>query len=406
MNKFIGYFFQKFIHSPKKEWIRFDNIFMVLGIIISVATLTVALALFEGYENSLKEVILSVNSHIYIFSEKNDYLNKIDQQKVTNFLAAEDCVLAFDKVIVTQAMATSKNAVKGALIKGIDWSNSEAYQDFVIAGNAALSEDDSAVLGYRLAEKLDLKIGDEFDLVSPLGTETNILGLTQKRKKFQIVGLYRSGMYEYDSKYVFLNRNSAANFNNVDDAITMFEVNLRDPDIDRANYLAYKWQYELGFDYQISSWIDFNGNLFSLLEMEKWVIFIILSFLVLIASFNVISAVSTSIIEKRKELGILKTFGASNYLLQKIFLAKALFIALISIFLGLVFGFLLAEFLSWQNFFLLKGDVYFLDTIHVDYSLKNLIITIVVTLLIVFFSILIPLKRIGKIQIIKIIRER
>ena len=134
-------------------------------------------------------------------------------------------------------------------------------------------------------------------------------------------------------------------------------------------------------------------------------IFIILSFLVLIASFNVVSSVTTSIIEKRMELGILKAFGASDKILQQIFIGKTLILALLSVTFGQVLGVLIAKFLSWQKFFVLKGDVYFLDKINVQFGYISWIIILGVSMMIVLAASLIPLKNIAKLNITNIIRK-
>ncbi|OQX72020.1 MAG: hypothetical protein B6D62_00365 [Candidatus Cloacimonas sp. 4484_275] len=170
------------------------------------------------------------------------------------------------------------------------------------------------------------------------------------------------------------------------------EVKLREEDVERADYLAYKWTNLLDFKFQISSWIDFNGNLFSLLKLEKWVIFIILSFLVLVASFNVVSSVSASIIEKRSELGILKAFGTSGRILKLIFLGKTFFVSFFAVTFGQILGVFLAYLISWQTIFMLKGDVYFLDKINVSFKFLDWLVVLTVSLLIVILAAIVPLK--------------
>ncbi|MBT4333441.1 MAG: ABC transporter permease, partial [Candidatus Cloacimonetes bacterium] len=309
MNKIVLFFLKKYITSPKKEWLRFDSVFMVIGIIISVATLTVALSIFEGYETVLKETILGVNSHIYIFKSGEGNLLKHDVEEIENKLQRTEGVENTSALIISQAMAANGNRIKGAIVRGIDWEQPELpskYKKFVLEGTWQLDAKKSAVLGYKLAKELNLKLGDTFKLVSPMNSKITPMGLKPKEESFNLVGMYRSGMYEYDSKFIFIDRNEMAEFNSMEDEYTMVEVKMKPEWIEKADYISYTWEHEFEYKYQISSWIDFNSNLFALLKMEKWVIFIILSFLILIASFNVVSSVSTSIIEKRTELGILK----------------------------------------------------------------------------------------------------
>jgi len=408
MNKIVLFFLKKYISSPKREWMRFDSVFMVIGIIISVATLTVALSIFEGYETVLKDTILGVNSHIYFFKSGEGKLSKQDVQQIETELGKNDKVEKSSALIISPVMAANGKRIKGSIVRGIDWKQDELpskYKKYVFSGTWRLDKENSAVLGYKLANELNLQLGDEFKLVSPMDSKVTPMGMKPKEEKFTLVGLYRSGMYEYDSKFIFIDRDEMSEFNSMENEYTMVEVKLKHDWIEKADYIAYTWEHEFDYQYQVTSWIDFNSGLFSLLKIEKWVIFIILSFLILIASFNVVSSVSTSIIEKRTELGILKAYGASNKILQKIFVGKTLILALLSVSFGQILGVLIAKLLSWQKFFVLKGEVYFLDTINIKFGFISWIIILGVSLLIVFAASLIPLKNISKLNITNIIRK-
>ncbi len=408
MNKIVLFFLKKYISSPKREWLRFDSVFMVIGIIISVATLTVALSIFEGYETVLKKTILGVNSHIYIFNASEGNLTSHDVEQIEDELNKHEGVENISALIITQAMAANGSRIKGSIVRGIDWEQLELpskYKKYVLEGTWKLDAENSAVLGYKLAKELNLILGDTFKLISPMNSKVTPIGLKPKEEIFTLVGLYRSGMYEYDSKFIFIDRDVMAKFNSMENEFTMVEVKMKPEWIERADYVAYVWEHEFDYQYQISSWVDFNSNLFALLKMEKWVIFIILSFLILIASFNVVSSVSTSIIEKRTELGILKAFGASDKILQKIFIGKTLILALLSVSFGQILGVLIAKFLSWQKFFVLKGEVYFLEEINVQFGYISWIIILGVSMMIVFAASLIPLKNISKLNITNIIRK-
>lgn len=395
--------------SNRREWLRFDSIFMVIGIIISVATLTIALAIFEGYENVLKNTILGANSHVYVFLASEGNLNSENLQELEETLDQQEEVATYSPIIMTQAMASAKGRIEGALIRGIEWQQKElptSYRENVFAGSYELNGENSAVIGYKLAKELNLKIGDEFKLISPINSSYTPMGIKPQKETFKIVGLYKSGMYEYDTKYIFLDFNVASNFASMQDEFTMLEIKLTPDNIERADYLAYKWRLMLDYKYQITSWIHFNGNLFSLLKLEKWVIYIILSFLILIASFNVVSTVSTSIIEKKRELGILKAYGASDWLLQRIFVGRTLFIAVISVTLGQVTGYVISKILSWQSFFMLKGDVYFLDRINVSFDPLSWILILGTSMIIITLTSFFPLRKISKMEITDILRSR
>jgi lipoprotein-releasing system permease protein len=409
MNKIAGFFLKKYIKSPKKEWKRFDSVFMVVGIVISVAILTTAIAVFEGYETVLKEKILGVNSHIYIFKPGAGNLQKHETDALGTFFDKQKEVASYSPVIVTPAMSTTNGKINGCILRGIDWQNENLpteYKSYVLSGTYKLDSENDVVIGHRLAKEQNLAIGDSIKLINPANSGVSLTGLYSARKYFTIVGLFTSGMFEYDSKYVFMNYSAASEFCSNQEEFSMMEVKLKTEFLESADYLSYKWNHELNNEYQLSSWIDFNGSLFSLLELEKWVIFIILCFLILTASFNVVSAVSASIRDKRRDLGILKAMGASNMLLKKIFIGKTLIIAFFGIISGQVIGILLAVFFSKQTFFLLKGEVYFLDTINVKFDGFSSSVIFVTSLLIVFTASFFPLKNITDLNITDVLRTK
>ncbi len=407
MNKLVIFFLNKFLRSPRKEWLRVDSIFMVLGIIISVATLTISLTLFDGYTSAMRKIYFGVNSHIYFFNGKDAPINAKLQDKLEQFLSDQPEVYSFGKIISNQVMITSKGRVKAAFLRGIDPEvnpQPTTFKKFVKIGSYDIHENNKIVIGYKIAKELNVGINDTIKIISPINSKVTAFGMLPTSKSFIVSGFYKSGMHEYDSQYAFCNIQAASEYFNLADNVTMYEVKLKDDFIEKADYLAYVWSHKLDYDFQISSWLDFSGNLFALLELEKWVIFIILSFLVLIASFNVISAVSATIIEKKSELGIMRAFGASNKILRKILLVRIMIISFISILLGQALGYVLSFLISKQGFFQLKGEIYFIDKLYVSFQPFSWFIILSVSLLIVFVASLIPLRKIEKMQITNILR--
>ncbi len=407
MNKIEFFFFKNYLFSEKKEWLRFDSLFSIIGVILSVATLTIAHSIFGGYETALKDSILGANSHIYIFQPGAANLNQEQVNDLIQDFGGKKEVEAIAPVIQIPAMAVNEGRIKGALIKGINWkaeAQPTKYRQYIRQGTWEMPDNKDVVMGKKLADELNLTIGDLVKIVSPLHSKFTPLGYKSKSKKFKIVGLYESGMYEYDSKFVFMNMQSARGFSPVSSEYSLIEIKLKSEFINKADYLAYKWEMLNDGFYQISSWIEFNGNLFMTLSFQKWILFIIISFLILLASFNIVSAVSTSIIEKKKEIGILKAFGASSFLLSKIFVGKTMILSSIGVLLGQLIGYIIAYFLSVQNFFLLKGDVYFLEKINVKFSFQDFTIIFIISILMIFVASLVPLKRVSSLQITDILR--
>ncbi len=401
MDKRVWLFIKKYVYSKKNGRLKTETFISMIGLIISVTILTTVLSIFSGYQKLLRKTILGVNSHIYIFSMKTDLLNETQVNKIKKFLSEQPQVKSYSLLITKPVVINFKGKVKGAMVRGIDPTETNLSK-YVITGKKKPKKDE-IIIGYRLAKTLNIKIGDRIKLFSPQENMFSIFGVKNRNDLFKVAGFYRSGMYEYDSSFIFMDR-TKSNFFSVKNKYTLLEVKLYGKFITQAGYLAYKWNQLLGYDYQINSWIDYNGNLFSLLTLEKWVIFIIISFLIIISSFNIISSISTSIIKEKRNIGILKTFGVSNGFLKKIFLFRVLFTSFLSIILGEMFGVLLAFLATKQNFFKLKGDIYFIDKITADYNPFNFLIVMLVALIIIFFTSLIPLNKISKLKIVSILR--
>jgi lipoprotein-releasing system permease protein len=407
-NQLVWITFKRYLFSPRKEWLRFDSVFMFLGIVISVCTLTAAISLFDGYTLALKKAMLGANSHIYIYPDLEDHLNKSDVMTLTDFLNKQRQVKAYSTIVMKPAMLSAKDKVKGCVVHGIDWNlpnPTTEYRKFIYSGTFQLKGNSDIVIGDRIAEEMNVSIGDSVQLLRPMVQPGFGMGMVPKSETFIIVGKYRSGMYEYDNSYVFMNKQKAAAFFQMGDNSSMIEVRLQDKYQQDAEKLANTWGNVFKNKYQVLSWIYFSQSLFSLLTMEKWLIFIILTFLLLIASFNVISALLTIILEKRRDIGILKAIGSPDTLLRQIFFGRIIVIGISAVLFGELSGILLAWLVAKQSVFHLKADVYFLDKLSVQITPFNLGLIFLVSVVIIILGTLIPLKRINRMNVIEILRE-
>lgn len=402
-------YFKKFFLSKRNEWLKFDSVFMYLGIIISVAALATTFIIFEGYEKTLKKTILGVNSHIYFFKPGVDDLNMSDILKIKNFLKDKDEIIHYTPVISGQAISSSGDRAKGSLFKSIDWRNlnqASMYHDAINEGTWELKNESDIVIGKYLAKMLNVGVGDQIQVMSTSSLSTGLTGIRYKTKKMNIVGIFYSGMYEYDSRFIFMNVDTAKHFNSNESDFTLLEVRLKEEFINKASEIAIKWDKELNHDYQISSWMQFNGNLFSLLTLEKWVLTIIISFLIVVAGFNVITTTLASIKEKRKEIGLLKTIGLTGNKIALIFMSQISLISSICIIIGIIFGIGIGYLVSYQTMISLRGEVYLLDKIYIHIDFIKMIIIFFIAFIIINLSCIIPLRQISKMREIEILRYR
>ena len=402
-------YIKKFFLSKRYEWLKFDSVFMYLGIIISVAALVTTFIIFEGYETTLKRTILGVNSHIYFFRNGVNDLSFEDYQRVSEFLQTKEEVNTFNGVVSGQAIASFGDRAKGSFIKSVDWQSrnlASIYHDAVIEGSYELLNDNDVVVGKFLALMLGVGIGDEIRLMSTSSATAGIAGIRFQTKTMRIVGIFYSGMYEYDSRFIFLNIETARQFDAGDSYYTMVEVQLKEEYISRAMDIALTWQRDFRNQFQVLSWEFFNSNLFAMLSLQKWVLTIILSFLIVVAGFNVITTTFASILEKRKEIGLLKTIGLSGRKIAIIFLVQISLIATVCIVVGIFTGIGFGYLISYQTMISLRGEVYFLDRIHIYVDFLKMAMIFFIAFTIIILSSIIPIRTISKMREIEILRYR
>jgi lipoprotein-releasing system permease protein len=410
MSRISAFYLRSLVNAVKHRGIRFDTIFMVGGIVISVAVLMAAFSLFSGYENALKQAILGANSHLYVFRTGNGDLDSTAVAEVGAVLRSEPEVECWAPAVTGQAVAVNGSVYRGIVLRGVDSAAKEQptrYQEFVRSGSADIRNDDDAVLGSRLAAELSVGVGDTVKLSSPLGARFTPFGFVTRERKFRVVGLYRSGMFEYDSHYFFVNPSVASEFTTHPGQATLIEVRLKHPEnawVTAYNIEARLENPESDAEYQVSTWIDQYGNLFSLITVEKWMLFFILSLLVLIAAFNTVSGVTTMILERRRQIGILRAIGMTNRMLRSMFFLRVLGLATIATLCGEVLGVLLGKLIQWQTIYRIKGDVYFLDQLYSRTPVTTWVIVFVTALMIVAVACAFPLRRISRLQVTEILR--
>lgn len=406
MLKLVLFFLKKQFFAQNRK--KTELFFSYGGIIISVAVLTMAMSLFEGYQKALQKAILGVNSHVYIFrgGPEELYYNEADSLKTLVNKLPEVAISA--EAIKTQVMLSAKNQSKGCLLKGIDDKQKilpADYKKYVVEGLSTLNKKNSIILGQKLAFMLGLKVNDEFYVLNPAASKYTPMGLKTAKKKCKLTGIVSTGMYDYDLNFAYTNLSTADFFSSTPNRFNVIEIQLKDEYIDKADDFAFNLQRLIGHKYQVKSWKYYNGSLFSMLKMQQWMLFAILSCLVLISSFNMVSTVSAFIIKKQSEIGILKAMGATNHMLKLVYLGQIFITALSSVTIGIGFGYILSIIATKQTVIQLKGDVYFIENLVTSFNLSSIIIVLVTSLFIVIASSIIPLQKISKLEVKNIIRN-
>jgi lipoprotein-releasing system permease protein len=397
---------RRYFRSKKKHsGISINTLISIAGVALGVMTLITVLSVMSGFHEDLQEKILGVNSHIIVLS----YGGRMDDHdSVRDKINGVDGVADSAQFIYGQVMLRSGDIAQGVVIRGVDpriGSVTTDILDNIISGSVKdLERDDGIpgiILGRHLLRTLGLFVGEKIDMISPVG-EMGPLGMIPKMKKFRVVGYFEAGMYEFDSSLAFINIREAQEFFGYGDSVTGIEI--RTDDIYNAPDVAERVEDLLGSPYYAKDWMQMNRNLFSALKLEKIVMFIILTLIILVASFNIISNLIMIVIEKGREIAILKAMGATRRGIMSIFMVHGLIIGITGTVIGVAGGYLLCQALRTYKFINLPADVYYLSYLPVKFSLFDFTVVPLAAILISFLATIYPSWQAAKLDPVEPLR--
>ena len=371
---------------PKKKegFLKIISIFSFLGIMLGVAILIIVMSVMNGFKTELTKKILGLNPHIVI--QPNGFLidDKFISKLKNNF---KDINLS--KSYSGEGIIINNENAKGVILKGINKKEKNTINFFnknISIGSLDDLNSNNVFIGSELAFNLDLKKGDSISLMSSAFVSTP-LGSLPKQENFKIAGIFNTGFIEFDQNIVFLNINDVLSIFDKSNKDQSIEIYLNDPL--EANIFKDKIQ-KLNQNYFIYTWSDLNKSFFSALKVERNVMFVILSLIVVVAAFNIVSGLTILIKNKTKEIAILKTLGLSNRSIKKAFFLTGFTIGLIASVFGIILGILfslniekLRNFLS--NIFNLEifpSDIYFLDKLPSEINFSSIFVVFVISLIV------------------------
>ena len=408
----------RYLRARRKQvFVSIITFISIAGILLGVAALIIVLAVMNGFETDLRNKILGVNAHVVLMEYSGAMRNP---SKVIDTVSQVKGVAGATPFVYGQAMLKSGANVSGVVIRGIDTdSASRVLQinrmqegrmaDLPVRNRrslpveAPLADLPGVVLGKELAKNLGTGLYDTISMISPMGIATP-MGLVPRIKRFLVVGIFDSGFYEYDASLVFLSLEDSQAFLNMGDLVTGVEIRVRD--IYQADRVAEAIGTRLGYPYWARTWMEMNKNLFSALKLEKRVMAIILSLIVLVAAFNIITTLIMVVMEKHRDIAILKSMGASSKGIMKIFIFQGVTIGFIGTSLGCAVGLAVALHLSRISSFIeglfgfkiLPGDVYYLSELPSRVNYGDVLLIALGTLLISFLSTIYPSWRASKLD--------
>jgi lipoprotein-releasing system permease protein len=364
-----------------------------------------------GFETDLREKILGVTSHIVLMKHGGGIA---DYRAVCKRVEEVDGVVAATPFIYTQVMLKSASNISGAVLRGIEPQTAVRVVDVeknLEEGNlkaleapprfqGAISKKAGGlvpgiILGKELADTLGVREGDTVYIISPKGMLTPI-GQVPGMKRFTVSGIFKSGMYEYDSSLAYIALGEAQKIVRIGDKVTGIEIRVQD--LYRAGAIARSIGESLGFPYFTRDWMRMNRNLFAALKLEKVAMFIILTLIVLVAAFNIASTLIMMVMDKHKDIAILKSMGATSRSIKKIFVLEGLIIGIVGTCLGVCGGALLCWLLAQYKFIELPGDVYYISTLPVRMELLDVAIISFGAIIISFMATLYPARQAARLD--------
>jgi lipoprotein-releasing system permease protein len=408
---FIGL---RYLQARRSEkFISLITIISVFGVMIAVMTLNVVMAVMTGFEETLRDRLLGINAHIAIVRSGEPMR---DYEKVLDQVKSEADVVAASPTIYGQVMLTAGPRVSGVVVRGVDpdrVNNVINVDKYLREGNLAglktehpIQVEDRTVLlpgiilGERLANQLGLFMGSPVQVVSPLGTPTAI-GVIPKVRRFAVAGVLRTGMSEIDSTLVFMGLTDAQKFFDLGNAVTNIELRIRN--VNESKQVAGEIQRRLGFPFFAEDWTRLWPNLFSALELEKTVYFLVLLLMVLIGAFNIVSTLIMVVMEKKKDIAILRSMGATEQSIRRIFLLKGLLIGIVGTVFGVVLGLLVCALIANYPFNLPDG-VFLISRVPVRVYLGNVVVVACASFVVCLIASIYPARQAAKLDPVEIIR--
>jgi lipoprotein-releasing system permease protein len=377
------------------------SLIAVLGFILGVMALIIALALMTGFQDDIQSKILGASAHVLLYPTGARGIK--DYSSTINIVRKNPEVVSVSGVVYGKVMIYTSGGAEGIVLKGINPTQEKSVteltssldSDALNALNDSGQDPPAIVLGTDLATTLHVKRGELVTLVSPEALLTP-LGLMPKFKKLHVAGTFRSGMYEYDQNWALVSMKTAQRLFSLGDSVTLIEARIKN--IHDAANVSDQIQKQLGTRFLVDNWINQNRSLFSAMKLEKIMLFITITLIVLVAAFNVISTLIMTVLDKHKDIAVLMSMGATTKQIMRIFMIQGVLIGIVGTFIGALLGTVASWVMDRYKMIQLPLDVYFIPYLPFHLRIEDIITITGTALLISFLSTLYPAIRASRIN--------
>jgi len=379
----------------------------VAGVALGVAALIVTLAIMDGFQSDIKRKIIDAQAHVTVYGR----MQPRDIGTLRSVLARDSRLAAESPFVLGQGILTFDGRSTGVVVKGFSpeaefsvnsLKKALTHGSWEPLSNPAKDAPPPVVLGEELAKNLGLWTGDDVVLVSPQGSAAAGMGLLPKMKKFRVVGLTRTGYYEFDNTMAYCPFAAASDFFGLAGGANGFGIRLND--IDQAPAAAADLRRALGFSFNVKTYADMNETLFAALKLEKFVMSLVLALIILVATFNIASNLLMMSVEKLRDIGILRAMGAGPGFVRRVFLWEGNLIAVTGITLGVLLSVGISVFISVYPVVQLPSDIYYVTKVPVNLRLRDVLATAGISYLLCMLSAVYPALRASRVSPVDAIR--